>query len=45
MDRMSEILVLNGGRVAERGCHDQLTAGNGLYRQMLDAQGQLLALT
>ena len=44
MERMAEILVLDGGCVVERGTHETLSAANGLYRQLLDAQDQLLVL-
>ncbi|MDB5297816.1 MAG: putative multidrug export ATP-binding/permease protein [Phycisphaerales bacterium] len=32
------ILVLEGGRVVEEGTHDELMAGSGRYRQMVDLQ-------
>jgi ATP-binding cassette, subfamily B, multidrug efflux pump len=32
------ILVLNQGRIVERGAHADLLAGNGLYRQIYDLQ-------
>jgi ATP-binding cassette subfamily C protein CydC len=38
MERMDEILVLDRGRIVERGTHDQLLAASGLYRQMFDVQ-------
>ena len=34
MERMDEILVMDQGRVAERGTHDQLMALGGLYRRL-----------
>jgi thiol reductant ABC exporter CydC subunit len=42
MERMDEILVLNQGRVVERGKHQELMQSNGLYRQMFDLQHSLL---
>jgi ATP-binding cassette subfamily C protein CydC len=44
MERMDEILVLDHGRIVERGTHDHLIAAHGLYRQMLDVQNQMLNL-
>jgi len=38
MERMDEILVLDRGRIVERGTHDRLLAMNGLYRQLFDVQ-------
>ena len=32
------ILVLDGGRIVERGTHDELLRGNGLYRHIYDLQ-------
>ena len=32
-----EIIVLDHGRVAERGTHHELAAGHGLYRELMDA--------
>jgi ABC-type multidrug transport system fused ATPase/permease subunit len=34
------ILVLDHGRIVERGTHEELVAREGLYRQMHDAQGR-----
>ena len=33
-----EILVMNRGRIVERGTHEELTAGEGIYRQIYDIQ-------
>ena len=35
-----DILVFDGGRVIQRGSHEQLIGEDGLYRQMWDAQAQ-----
>ena len=35
---MDEIIVVSGGRVLERGSHEELIARNGLYRQLWDDQ-------
>jgi ABC-type multidrug transport system fused ATPase/permease subunit len=32
-----EIVVLDGGRVRARGSHDELLAGDGLYRELIEA--------
>jgi thiol reductant ABC exporter CydC subunit len=42
MERMDEILVLDRGRIAERGRHADLLAAGGLYRRMWDLQNQVL---
>jgi ATP-binding cassette subfamily C protein CydC len=42
MERMDEILVLDRGRVCERGTHEQLLAAGGLYRQMVDLQNGVI---
>jgi len=34
------ILVMDGGRIVERGTHDELLAQNGLYRKLYDLQFQ-----
>ena len=44
MERIDEILVLDQGKIIERGTHDQLLALDGLYRQMLEVQNGMLAL-
>jgi len=42
MEEMDEILVLEGGRIVERGTHAQLLGVGGLYRQMLEVQNGML---
>jgi len=42
LDKMDEILVLDQGRIVERGRHDDLVQSGGLYRKMWDIQNQLL---
>ena len=42
MERMDEILVLDRGRVVERGCHDTLRVAGGLYQRLLDVQNGVL---
>jgi ABC-type multidrug transport system fused ATPase/permease subunit len=44
MERMNEIVVLERGRIVERGTHAQLRAAGRLYAGMLKCQDQLLAL-
>ena len=39
---MDEILVLEGGRIVERGAHRQLLAKDGPYRRMFEVQNQML---
>ena len=43
MERMDEILMLDRGRIAERGTHHQLLKLDGLYRRMVDVQNQMLS--
>lgn len=43
LDRADEVVVLDGGRVAERGPHAELAAAGGLYARMLAVQRELLA--
>jgi len=42
MEWMDEILVLDRGRIVERGQHPELLANHGLYRQMWELQQQAL---
>ena len=43
MERMDEILVLDRGRIVERGTHYRLLEQNGLYKRMVEVQNQMLA--
>ncbi len=36
--RADQILVLEQGRIVERGSHDQLLANHGLYARLYDAR-------
>ncbi len=45
MERMDEILVLDHGRIVERGTHDGLLAMKGLYRQLFDVQRGVLTFS
>ncbi|MGI8915739.1 MAG: thiol reductant ABC exporter subunit CydC, partial [Chloroflexota bacterium] len=45
LEHMDEILVLDAGRIVERGTHGQLLERYGLYRRMLDAQEQFVEET
>jgi ATP-binding cassette, subfamily C, bacterial CydC len=42
METMDEILVLQKGRIVERGTHEELVRAGGLYRRMLDVQRGML---
>ncbi len=42
MERVDEILVLDHGRIVERGSHDELLAMEGHYRQLFDTQNGVL---
>jgi ATP-binding cassette, subfamily C, bacterial CydC len=42
LEEMDEILVLEGGRIVERGTHKELVHAGGLYRRMLDVQRGML---
>jgi ATP-binding cassette, subfamily C, bacterial CydC len=41
MEEMDEILVLDAGRIVERGTHKELARAGGLYHQMLEAQKEM----
>ena len=41
MEQMDEILVLERGRIVERGTHAELEARHGTYRRMLDIQREI----
>ncbi|MGW8251818.1 MAG: amino acid ABC transporter ATP-binding/permease protein, partial [Anaerolineales bacterium] len=43
LQAMDEILVLDQGRLVERGLHQELIEKGGLYRRMWEAQNQILA--
>jgi ABC-type multidrug transport system fused ATPase/permease subunit len=43
MEGFDEILVLDGGRVVERGTHAGLAAADGPYARMLAVQREMLA--
>jgi ATP-binding cassette, subfamily C, bacterial CydC len=45
MEEMDEILVLDEGRIVERGTHEELSRAGGLYRRMLEVQRGMLAET
>jgi len=40
LERADEILVLDGGRIVERGCHEVLLQRDGVYRRMWDLRQQ-----
>ena len=42
LEEMDEILVLDEGRIVERGTHEELARAGGLYRRMLDVQHGML---
>jgi ATP-binding cassette subfamily C protein CydC len=43
MERMNTILVLDQGRIVERGTHAQLLQADGLYRRLFAIQNNMLA--
>jgi ATP-binding cassette, subfamily C, bacterial CydC len=45
MERMDEILVLDQGRIVERGTHDHLVTLKGLYQQLFDMQSGVLTFS
>ena len=44
LEQMDEILVLDQGRIIERGSHTDLAGANGLYQRMLEVQDQVFAV-
>jgi ABC-type multidrug transport system fused ATPase/permease subunit len=42
MEEMDEILVLDSGRIVERGTHEELVLAGGLYYEMLETQREIL---
>ncbi len=42
MEDMDEILVLDAGRIVERGTHEELVRVGGLYHQMLEVQRDMM---
>lgn len=42
LERMDEILVLDEGRVAERGTHTELMRAGGLYSRMVEVQREMI---
>jgi len=45
MEDMDEIMVLDRGRVVERGTHEELRARRGLYQSLLETQQNMLSTT
>jgi len=44
LERADRILVLDGGRIVERGTQAELLARDGLYRRLHALQGRLLSV-
>lgn len=44
MQSMDEILVLDAGRIVERGTHEKLRGSGGLYSRMLEVQNQMFEM-
>jgi ATP-binding cassette subfamily B protein len=40
-----KIIVLDGGRIAEEGTHDQLKQNGGIYQKIFEAQGGIREVT
>jgi ATP-binding cassette subfamily B protein len=41
MEDIDEILVLEGGRIVERGTHEELLQTGGLYSHMVEVQSDI----
>lgn len=44
MELMDEVLVMDKGRIVERGTHEELIRVEGLYQRMLEVQNQMLVV-
>jgi ABC-type multidrug transport system fused ATPase/permease subunit len=42
LEHMDEILVMDRGRIVERGRHHELLSQDGIYRRMFELQNQML---
>jgi ATP-binding cassette subfamily C protein CydC len=42
LEHVDEILVLDHGRIVERGTHQELLKQNGLYRRLWNLQNQII---
>ena len=42
LENMDEILVMDQGRIVERGSHAELLSQPGLYRRLFELQNQIL---
>lgn len=42
MEEMDEILVMDAGRIVDRGSHEELIQRHGLYRRMVEVQREML---
>ncbi len=42
LEDVDEILVLERGRIAERGTHEELLSGRGLYGELFEVQPEVL---
>ncbi|HEY9526985.1 MAG TPA: thiol reductant ABC exporter subunit CydC, partial [Anaerolineales bacterium] len=43
LENVDEILVMDNGRIVERGTHSELLTNKGLYRRLWDLQNQILS--